>query len=429
MHIKSLLKLSYLKISIWLSMLFMLFYLLSPHLLEILELKTIDARFRSRPAITPGNEVVIAVIDEKSIDEIGRWPWSRTTIANLIDVLTSYGVKVAAFDIVFSEPTEHSELNALLSLRKKKAAEGMPPGFADYVNKIKTEIDPDMQLARAIKNAGNVILGYFFHVDGFTVSKEGRELSRGYEDIEVSQQGNENVLNASAIESNIGIIGEWAKDFGYYNIIPDKDGSVRWNPLVIKYKDGYYAPLSIKVLQAYLGEPAISLTLTDYGVADVKLGEMSLPVDESGRLLINYYGGQKVFPHYSITDIINGRIDKGLLKDKIVLIGATAIGIYDMRVTPFAGVYPGVEIHATVMDNILSKRFLIRPQWFSLLDMLIILCAGISLGITIPRLSAIAGLFTTASFLAGYIYLGSYLFNHSGLLINTTSPVLAIAAT
>ncbi|MBI5874793.1 MAG: CHASE2 domain-containing protein, partial [Deltaproteobacteria bacterium] len=429
MNIKSLFRPSYLKIAVGISIFFAAVYLISPSLFELIELKTIDARFRSRPPIAPGKDVVIAVIDEKSLDELGRWPWPRTVIAKLIDELTAYGVKVIAFDIVFSEPSEHSEMSALLSLKEKYKG-GMPSGFADYINKVKAEIDPDIQLGKAIKKSARVVLGYFFHFDKEAVSKEGRELSRNYQDVEVLKQGGEAVLlTASAIETNIDIIATGAKGFGYYNIVPDNDGSVRWNPLAIKYKDKYYAPLSVQALKAYLGDPPLSIKLTDYGVANIKLGETSIPVDESGRFLINYYGGQKIFPHYSIADIMSGRIEKEKLKDKIVLIGSTAIGIYDMRVTPFEGIYPGVEIHATVIDNILNKRFLVRPQWFGLMDILVILGIGVFLGIIVPRLNVTAGLSAVVAFLGGYIYLSLYLFNNKGLLLNITYPVLAVVIT
>ncbi|MBI3399725.1 MAG: adenylate/guanylate cyclase domain-containing protein [Deltaproteobacteria bacterium] len=424
MKIKRIFKLSYLKIAIGISLLFIVTYFLSTSFLEILELKTIDARFKNRSSITPGKEVVIATIDEKSLDELGRWPWPRTTIARLIDALTSYGARVIAFDIVFSEPDEHSELKALLSLKERYKA-GMPSGFAEYINKAKTELDSDIQLGKSVDKSGRVVLGYFFHFDKGEAPREGRELSHNYQKVKVLKQGGENMITASAIESNIEVIAKSARGFGYYNIIPDSDGSVRWNPLVIKYKDKYYAPLSLQALKTYLGDTPLSLTLTDYGVASIQLGETSMPADETGRLLINYYGGQGIFPHYSIADIINGRIEKEKLKDKIVLVGSTAVGIYDMRVTPFEGTYPGIDIHATVIDNILHKRFILRPQWFGLLDMLVIMAVGIILGIAVPRLPAAGGAFAVIAFLAGYVYLSAYLFN-KGLLINITYPVLTV---
>ncbi|MBI5048848.1 MAG: adenylate/guanylate cyclase domain-containing protein [Deltaproteobacteria bacterium] len=429
MNIKELFKPSYLKLAVIISIVFTAAYLISPSFLELLELKTIDARFKNRPPIAAGKEVVIATIDEKSLNELGRWPWPRTTIAKLIDVLTSSDAVVIAFDIMFSEPDEHSELKALISFKEKyKGSGSIPQGFLEYINKVKTELDSDVQLSMAIKKSARVILGYFFHFGKVETHKQGWELSHNYQQVDVLKQGEENLINASAIESNIDVIAKGARGFGYYNIIPDNDGSVRWDPLVIRYKDKYYAPLSLQALKIYLGDPPLSLTLADYGVANIRLGETSIPVDESGRLFINYYGGRDIFPHYSITDIIKGRIEKEKLKGKIVLIGATAIGVYDMRVTPFEGTYPGIDIHATVIDNILNKRFIVRPQWFGLLDILILVSIPILLAIVFNRLDALYGTSVAVVLIIGYVYFSAYLFN-KGLVLNIIYPVLVAITT
>ena len=430
MTIKNLLKPSYIKIAASISILFAAIYLIAPSFFGVLELKTIDARFRGRPVIKAGGDVAIATIDEKSLDELGRWPWPRATITRLIDALTSYGAKVIVFDIVFSEPDEHFELKALLSFKEHYKRYGsIPKELTDYIHKVGAELDPDTNLGKAIERSARVVLGYFFNFEKAekdVMQQERRELSHGYREVEVLKESGVQIISAPELESNIEMIARGAKGFGYYNIIPDDDGSVRWAPLVIGYKERYYAPLSVEAVKAYLGDPPLSLTLSDYGVANIRLGTTSIPVDESGRMFINYYGGQKAFPHYSVADIIKRRVEKENLQDKIVIVGATAIGIYDMRVTPFEGVYPGVEIHATIIDNILNKRFIVRPQWFGLLDMLVILCVGLFLGIVIPRLSAMTGFFTVISFLAGYGYLGIYLFNNKGLLLNMTYPLMVV---
>ena len=111
------------------------------------------------------------------------------------------------------------------------------------------------------------------------------------------------------------------------------------------------------MLKQYL-DTEISFVIQDYGVDEVQLGDIAIPTDEYGSLLINYYGPQKMFPHYPITDIIHDRVPEDLLKDKIILVGPTALGIYDLRITPFQKNYPGVEIHATIIDNILHQNFI-----------------------------------------------------------------------
>lgn len=367
-------------------------YLLSPTFLELVELKALDARFKTRQAIKPAEDVVIVTIDDKSLKELGRWPWPRSIIAKLIDSLTASDIKVIGFDIVFAEKSQDDKEDAIL--------------------------------AKAIAESGRVILGYYFSFGQEASGKDGRELS-GFYGVKTLENGG-NFIRAEGVDGNIESIAAGAAGFGYFNIMPDADGGVRWDPLVIKYGDRYYPPLAIQALRHYLGNPALSLTLVDYGVARLRLGDILIPVDEQGRMIVNYYGGGKTFPHYSISDIINGRIPKEKLKGKIALVGATAIGIYDMRVTPFEGTYPGVEIHATVIDNILHGRFIERPQWLAIFDILAIIAMGIMLGLVVPRLSALLGLLFAAGSLAAYLFLNLYIFSAKGLWINNVYPALTV---
>lgn len=143
-------------------------------------------------------------------------------------------------------------------------------------------------------------------------------------------------------------------------------------------------------------------------------------------MLINYAGQQKTFPHYSIADILGDRIPASALKDKIVLVGATATGIYDMRVTPFSSVYPGIEIHANIIDNILREHFLMRPDWTVVVDILLILVLGLLLGFILPKLKAVWGALTTVLFFFGFFMLNRYLFVDKGVWINIVYPFLAL---
>jgi len=145
-------------------------------------------------------------------------------------------------------------------------------------------------------------------------------------------------------------------------------------------------------------------------------------------MLINYLGPAKTFPHYSITDIINGRLKPALFKNKIVLVGATATGIYDMRVTPFSTIFPGIEIHATVIDNILHQSFLKRPGWTGLIDIAAIIFLGLIIGIVLPRVRAIPGVFLSLLLLAAYILINRFIFSHYNLWLNLVYPVVTILA-
>ena len=200
-------------------------------------------------------------------------------------------------------------------------------------------------------------------------------------------------INAYAPETNLNILSEATKHAGYFNMLPDRDGVARWMPLVIQCNEDLFPPLSIECVRQYLEQSQTLVKVAAYGVKGISIGERFIPTDENGQMLINYLGPPKTFPHFSITDILHGKLPEGTFRDKIVLVGATAVGIYDLRITPFSPVYPGLEVHATVIDNILNQRFLNKPKWARIYDVLVIIFLGTITGIVLRRLNAVRGIF------------------------------------
>jgi adenylate cyclase len=156
--------------------------------------------------------------------------------------------------------------------------------------------------------------------------------------------------------------------------------------------------------------------IDDYGVREVRIGDLTIPTDEQGRILINYRGEEKSFPHIPVTDILNGDVPHSTFKDKIVMVGVTAIGIYDVRVTPFGAVFPGLEIHANIVESILSEDFLYRPNWAAIFDVLAILVLGVFLGIALPRVTVVPGLVAWLGVFSSYIIFCQYLFSVHGMV-------------
>jgi adenylate cyclase len=157
------------------------------------------------------------------------------------------------------------------------------------------------------------------------------------------------------------------------------------------------------------------------------MGERFIPTDERGRLLVNYLGPPKTFPHVPVTDILAGRHDKGAFRDRIVLVGATAIGTHDLRSTPFSPVYPGVEVHASVIDNVVTGRFLAKPDWSTAYDLLAIIALGTVIGIALPRMRALTGFLFAAGLFALYVLLARWLFVQAGVWLDIVYPLLALA--
>lgn len=370
-----------------------------------IDLKLKDVRFRTRGDIEPDRRVVIVAIDEKSINELGRWPWDRRVIAQLIENLKRAGARTIALDIIFSEPSKPVS---------------------------------DSLLGKVLRRSDNVILGYFFRSEGEPPSKESLMLLEDARIKIVKTSGNVTevpVHSYPSVELNIPIIAESARGVGFFNIIPDRDGILRSANALILY-DGYlYPSLAISALRHYLKQEIV-IEIADYGVTDFFIGEYRIPCDESGRLTINYYGSQGVFRTIPAVDVIKGGIKEGELRDSIVLVGATETGIADVRATPVDPVLPGIEVHATVVSNALQKRFLIRDWRVIGLDILFIMVFTLmlttSLSLVRKTLSALLFFLTTLGlyYTSNYFIFKFYPFNTSVLfpLISLTLSYLGSEA-
>ena len=233
------------------------------------------------------------------------------------------------------------------------------------------------------------------------------------------------LIEVASPQSNIRLISETTGYSGYFNMFPDQDGVVRWLPAVLKCRESLYVPLSIAAVGAFL-DKQLSIRIYEYGVGKLYIGDLAVPVDEIGQIIVNYRGPAKTFPHIPVTDILKETADINLIKDKIVVVGATAVGIYDLRVTPFSNVFPGLEIHANVIDSILSKDFIYYPRWTYLFNIFAIIIAGLLLGIAVPRTGIAAG---TAFFivqLVGYVFLCFMLFYMKGWILNLIYPLIVM---
>ena len=438
-RLKKMFSVSPLKITVVVTLLALTLFLLDVPFLRFMELKALDLRILSRGKIPSGGETVIAVIDEKSLAELGRWPWPRTTIAKLVDILKIHGAKAIGFDIVFAEPDENSSLKTLYELTQDARKIGITDKrLRALLGEKKALADNDAILARAIKKAQNVTLGYFFHIS----KKEVAHLTEQdieatienisgskYSMIKAAKNVNETaIVHAYAAAPNLKQLSEAAENSGYFNAFPDSDGAIRWSPLVIKFRDTYYSSLAMSLLIQYLDWPMCVLNLGEFGVEGIKIEKMEVPTDDTGRVLVNYLGPAKTFPHYSVSDIMNGRLSPDTFRGKIVIVGATATGIYDLRVTPFSTVYPGVEIHATVIDNILHQNFLKQSWWIKFLDVLSIIIVGLIMGLLIPRLKAISGIMISLLFIGAFITANITLFSRYNMWLNLIYPVLTMLA-
>ena len=198
-----------------------------------------------------------------------------------------------------------------------------------------------------------------------------------------------------------------AASSGYFSLQSDKDGVLRWMPLVIQGGSDLFPPLGLLCAWHFLGRPPLTLEMGNHGIEGVEIGDRFVPTDAVGRLLINYRGGPRTFPYVSATDVLAGRVPSGTFKNRIVLVGATAVATYDLRNTPFDPRYPGTEVHATVIDNILTQSFMAKPEWLPAFDLLAIVGMSALTGVALTRLTPVRGVLFTAGLFALYIFLAA----------------------
>jgi adenylate cyclase len=427
-------------LTILLTLLVLVLFVVQVDLFEIVELKTYDFRFLSRGTKSPRPDVVMAVLDEKSLKSEGRWPWPRSKMAKLIEALSRDGAKVIGFDIIFAEPDQNSSIQFIRQIEQKMEHYRVEnEGVKAFIEESKANADNDRILAQAIKESrAKVVLGYFFHMSqgdlDFELEDKDREdqlhriAGSRYPIVFFARQvkATDSFVQAYAPQANLALLAGATDAAGYFNMIPDKDGVIRSMPLAIQCGTDIYSPLSVQSVWNYVGRPPLVVQVAGYGIEGIRMGNLVIPTDENGHMLINYLGPEKTFPDYSITDILQGKVPKGTFKDKIVLVGATAIGLYDMRNTPFATVYPGLEVHATVIDNILEKAFIHKPKWTRIFDAMAIVLFALIMGILIPRLSALKGVVLTSGLFVLYIFVTQWLFTHALLWVNMVYPLLGL---
>jgi len=313
--------------------------------------KVADLVFLVRGEKASSKDIVIVDIDEKSLREVGQWPWQRFKVARLVDILTQSGAAIIGFDIVFSEKDNSSPKRVLEELNIKYSN---PPDF-------------DEILAKSIENSPS-ILGYIFEFEESKVKKsEAPNVPAIF--IERNKPDSNFLIEAQNVTPNIPIIQESGYSSGFFNTIPDGDGVVRSIPLLAKYDDSIYPSLVLEIVRVLTDTNRVEIIYSDAGVTEIKLEELTIPTDRFGRLIVNFRGVAKRYTYIPAVDILNKNFKQDQIDGKIVLIGTSASGLLDLRATPFDSTFPGIEIHANALDNIINQDFITTPNWAEIADL------------------------------------------------------------
>jgi adenylate cyclase len=376
-------------------------------ILEHIELETYDLRVQARGALPPSPAVAIVAVDERSLAAEGRWPWPRARLAALVDALSRDGARVVAFDVSFPEPEGAAADRALAAALERSRAK--------------------------------VVLGYFlhrreeglgYHLDADEIDRRVARVSGSRYPIVRSREPDLRrvpLLDAYAPLPNLELVAGAAASSGFVGMASDSDGVLRRAPLAVRIGGEVLAPLALVAAWEHLGRPQLALSVGRHGVEGVELGDRFVPTDERGQLLIDWLGPPGTVPSVPATDVLRGAIPPGTFRDKLVLVGATAVGTHDLRTSPFGPAHAGVEINATVADGLLTGRFAARPDWWIAFDVLAVVILAALTAAGVSRTRALGGLAVLAALSAGYVLLALSLFVARGAWLAVVYPVLAVA--
>lgn len=335
----------------------------TPSLFEHLDRRAYDSLVRSLPAPTDPPRVAIVDIDDRSLGAIGQWPWSRDVVARLVTQLRDLGASVIALDIVFPE--------------------------SDRFDRVDTErqASPDAELASVLRST-HAVVGYAFT---FTSPAQGsRDCVLHPLTLPVIQRGSTNAdvpaFRATGVVCSLPILANAAADSGFLNAVPDPDGMLRRLPLVIERDGRLYPGLGLAAAIAATNSHPMALRIQNVNAASLVFDTGEVPLDGRSNLLLRYRGGSHSLPYIAAVDVLEGHASTTTLKDAIVMVGTTAIGARDGVSTPFETVFPGVEVQATIADNLLRRDFISRPPDALTIEMAGVLALGVAVTMLVARL-------------------------------------------
>lgn len=374
------------------------------------------------------DRVTLLDIDEKSLQEIGRWPWSRDKMVVLLDRLfDDYQVAALGFDVVFGEADTSSGLNTLTRLAEKELATNRD--FRTTLARLKPELDYDARFAKALAERP-ITLGYYFLPRDMGVIRTGSLPppvlpgdAFGDFKLEVSEP--------TGYGANLPEFQRAAQAAGFFNMLADDDGTARRMRMVLPFESGYHLALSASTLRLAFGGdmPNAGLTTTrllgrDYRQPWIEVGGLKVSLNRDGTVHVPYRAGAP-FPYVSAADVLKGRAKIGQLENRILLVGSTAPGLSDLRVTPFSSTFPGVEIHAHLIAGMLDGNTRYTPAWADDARLLAVLLLGALIAWMMIRFGPTPGLLATLLALA--LLLGAYVWAWQRLwVVPVAAPLITV---
>jgi len=394
-----------------------------------------DARLRLTMPDSIDPRVVIVDIDEKSLAVEGRWPWRRDKLALMLDQLFDrYKVGIVGFDVVFPERDESSGLGVLRRLGENQLRDNAQ--YQTVLREIGPQLEYDRAFAEKIRNRA-VVLGYYF---SDVVSEDGKGRATGALPTPVVPVGTFKGKSIGFTRwigygANLPEFQEAAASGGHFNPLPDEDGVTRRVPMLAEHDGAYYESLSMAMVRLGLGSPPVvpgfpeeKFFTWDYpGLEWIDIGSIRIPVDVQVTALVPYRGRQGSFKYVSATDVLHGTAQIDDLKNKIVLVGTTAPGLFDLRATPVASVYAGVEIHANLIAGMLDGNIKQKPTYVLGAEVVLLLFSGLAMALVLPLVSPLRATMLTVVVLAAVFASNVLMWTEGNLVLPLASGLLMIA--
>jgi HD-GYP domain-containing protein (c-di-GMP phosphodiesterase class II) len=375
--------------------------LFRPSLLANLEFGAYDSLVRAAPTRSPGGRVVIVDVDERSLSAIGQWPWRRDLIGRLIDRMRDLGASAIALDMIFAESDRYDG----------------------------TDVAPDEALAATLR-AGGVALGYALKFEGR--SDQSSACVQHPLAIALIRRGEEHAdepfFEATGAVCSLPILTRAAGASGFLNAAPDPDGRLRRVPLLAALNGRVHPALALAAVLADRKTHDVSLRVLNVDAASLLLDQRSVPLDGKSNLLLRYRGIKHTFPYVSAVDVLSGKTGPDAFKDRIVFVGTTALGAREVVATPLDTLFAGVEVQATVADNLLQQDFIRRPEYAVLVETQVVLALGILAALLVGRLGLARGGLVAAACLAGVWGGAAGLLSTDGIFLSPVLPTLGVIA-
>jgi adenylate cyclase len=382
-----------------------------PGPLRELRLKSYDLLQRLSPRDATQRPVVIVDIDERSLRELGQWPWPRTLVADLIARLHELGAATVAFDVLFSEPDRLSPAHAVDAFRNLDD---------DTRNRLRALPSNDEVMAQAMQGA-KVVLGE----SGLAAPAPQPQAERPA--IGLATLGADPkpfLFNFPGLLRSLPTLDKAAAGRGLLNIRTERDGIVRRVPMVMLAQGAIMPSLTFEMLRVVAGDSTILIHTDDVGIRSVAIPQFEIPTDRNGQLWIHFAPHDQA-RYVSAVDVIEGRVRRDRFADRMVLVGTSAAGLLDIKTTPIDPVMPGVEVHAQVLENILTGATLSSPNYALGAELFVAFVLGAAIIALAPVLGPALLLLFGAAFVVLLLGTSWFLFTQQKLLIDVTFPLLS----